>query len=119
MTILFARLRPRASAVRTVVRLAAALGAAATVALVGACATRAGNGGMRIAVSFPESAGLSAADGRMLVILSTSDGQEPRFQVSDNDRTAQIFGVDVDGLKPGAEVAVGDTTVGYPINSLS
>src|SRR5262245_18414224 len=111
MTIHFARLKPRASAARTAVRLAAALCAAAAVALVGACATRTGRGGVRIALSFPESAGLSAADGRMLLILSTSDSQEPRFQVSDADRTAQIFGVDVDGLKPGAEVTIGDTTL--------
>jgi len=119
MTTHFARLRPSASAVRTVVRLSAALSAAAVVALIGACETRQGGTGVRIAVSFPESAGIPAADGRMLVVLSTSDSQEPRFQLSDNDRTAQIFGVDVDGLKPGTEVSVGDTTLGYPINSLN
>jgi hypothetical protein len=82
---------------RTARRLTAALFAAAAVAAIGACATGS-RGGLRFAVSFPESSGLTTADGRMLVMLSTSDHQEPRFQISDSDQTRQIFGV-VDGLR--------------------
>src|SRR5262245_16036796 len=103
---------------RTAGRLTGALGAAAALAIAGACATRASTA-PRFAVSFPESSGLTAVDGRVLVMLSTSDRQEPRFQVSDSDQTAQIFGVDVDGLRPGVDATVGETTLGYPIASLS
>jgi hypothetical protein len=102
---------------RTAGRLTGALGAAAALALAGACATRASTA-PRFAVSFPESSGLTAVDGRVLVMLSASDRQEPRLQVGDSDQTAQIFGVDVEGLRPGVEAAVGDTTLGYPIASL-
>src|SRR5262245_12869926 len=103
---------------RTAGRLTGALGAAAALAIAGACATRASTA-PRFAVSFPESSGLTAVDGRVLVMLSTSDRQEPRFQVSDSDQTAQIFGVDVDGLRPGVDATVGETTPGNPIASLS
>jgi hypothetical protein len=34
--------------------------------------------------------------GRLLVLLTTRDGDEPRNLVSDEDDTAQVFGVDVE-----------------------
>ena len=41
-------------------------------------------------------------DGRLLLILSTDDEEEPRFQIGwDMTRTMQLFGVDVEGLAPG------------------
>ena len=52
----------------------------------------------------------------MLLLISTDERTEPRFQVTDGDRTAQIFGVDVDGARSRAEDAVVDAGVlGYPI----
>ena len=101
---------------RTALRLITALGAAAAFACLAACATRPGGGTLRIALSFPESSGLAEADGRMLVVLASGDRQEPRFQVSDSDRTQQIFGVDVDGLEARTGCACSTATVfGYPV----
>src|SRR5712691_4036681 len=53
------------------------------------------------------------------VLLSTDQRTEPRFQVADSDRTAQIFGVDVEGLRPGQDALVHAGVLGYPAESLS
>jgi len=61
---------------------------------------------LRVLLSVPASQTTAALDGRMLLLVSTDQRTEPRFQVSDTDRTAQIFGVDVEGLKPGQDAIV-------------
>jgi len=38
-----------------------------------------------------------ALDGRLLLLLSNNDREEPRFQISDAAGTQMVFGVDVDG----------------------
>ena len=58
-------------------------------------------GGLRFSVSFPKSQGDQAIDGRMFVLLSTDPSDEPRMQIDDSPRTQMMFGMDVDGLKPG------------------
>jgi|RhiMetdeSRZDD1v2_1073273.scaffolds.fasta_scaffold94611_1 putative esterase len=74
---------------------------------------------LRVLMSVPSSQATAPLDGRMLLILSTDERTEPRFQVSDNDRTAQIFGVDVEGLKPGEDAVVDADVLGYPATSLA
>ncbi len=75
--------------------------------------------GLRFELSFAEARSAEPSDGRMLLLISNNEGREPRFQISDGPDTQLIFGVDVEGLKPG-EVAVFDASVfGYPLNSLS
>ncbi|MFY9826856.1 MAG: alpha/beta hydrolase-fold protein [Thermoanaerobaculia bacterium] len=57
-------------------------------------------------------------DGRLLLMLSAVDGEEPRFQISDGPDTQLIFGIDVNDWKPG-QTAVFDAGVpGYPLDSL-
>ncbi len=51
-------------------------------------------------------------------MLSTEKDGEPRFQIRENPRTQQIFGIDVDGLAPGQEAAIDENAVGYPLASL-
>jgi hypothetical protein len=76
--------------------------------------------GLRIAVSFPESLEKAAQDGRMLLLFSSDDAAEPRFQISETSlKTQQVFGVDVLGLKPGQEATFDATVLGYPIESLA
>ncbi len=41
-----------------------------------------------------------AIDGRLLVLLTKNGETEPRFQVSGNVRSAQVFGFDVTGMAP-------------------
>jgi hypothetical protein len=74
--------------------------------------------GLRAEVSFPASLRQEPADGRMLLLIARDSAGEPRFRINDSDDTQQVFGVDVEGLKPG-EAAVVDTRVlGYPLESL-
>ena len=47
-------------------------------------------------------------DGRLLLFIATDDHREPRFQIADGDRTAQVFGIDADSLPPGQEAFVDD-----------
>ncbi|MGA3178509.1 MAG: alpha/beta hydrolase-fold protein [Candidatus Acidiferrum sp.] len=54
----------------------------------------------------------------MLLLLSTDGSAEPRTQISDSPRTQMIFGLDVDGLKPGQSVIVDDAAYGYPVRYL-
>ena len=74
--------------------------------------------GTRIHVSFPASLETQRIDGRLLVMLSTDPEVEPRFQVTDDAATQQVFGVDVDGLAPGATAVVDAAATGYPLPSL-
>ncbi len=69
-------------------------------------------------VSFPASQSKTPLDGRVLLMLAKTDKSEPRFQVSDGVETAQLFGVDVNGLKPGQAATVDASAFGYPRQSL-
>ena len=44
---------------------------------------------------------------------------EPRFQINDSITGQLIFGVDVDGLKPGASVTVDGSALGFPLESIN
>jgi hypothetical protein len=75
--------------------------------------------GVRFAISFPAQRSAAPIDGRLLLLLSTNDEAEPRFQISDGPSTQLVFGVDVEGLKPGAEAVVDASAFGYPVRSLA
>src|SRR5262244_3393894 len=109
------------SILRPSVRLITALEMATTLAAAAACMSRPSSaaGRLRIAISYPASASTASLDGRVLLMLSTSDRREPRFQISDNDATQQIFGVDAEGLKPGQDAIIDASALGYPKASLS
>lgn len=74
---------------------------------------------LSFAISFPTSSSANALDGRVLLLVSTDNALEPRFQINDDPNTQQVFGVDVDGLKPGQEAVVDASAFGYPLRSLS
>jgi hypothetical protein len=76
-----------------------------------------------IHVSLPSSWERGRELGRVRVYLSTrcSDADPPpRAQCSDDQDTAQVFGVntDVGGMPPGGSVVVDASTLGYPVTSL-
>jgi len=73
----------------------------------------------RFTISFPESASKEPLDGRLLLLISTDNSKEPRLQISEDLSTQQLFGVDVDGLKPGQPATIDSTALGYPVHSLS
>jgi enterochelin esterase-like enzyme len=58
-------------------------------------------------------------DGRLIVVVSKKLEGEPRFQVSWGLETQQIFGMDVDGWKPGDAVEVRGKAMGAPLHTLA
>ena len=66
-------------------------------------------------VSFPKETSSKQLDGRLLLLLSSDDSAEPRMQIDDTPKSQMIFGVTVDGMKPGTAVTVDDGAAGYPI----
>lgn len=73
---------------------------------------------LTVALSVPATQASAPLDGRMLLIIATDSLREPRFQVGDEDASAQIFGVDVERLAPGADAIIDGATLGYPTESL-
>jgi hypothetical protein len=90
-------------------------------ASVSSCASQAksADAATRFVVTFGSSIESKPIDGRLIVIVAKEASPEPRFRVSDNDDTAQIFGIDVEGWKPASPAVVDNTTLGYPMRSLS
>lgn len=74
---------------------------------------------LHFSISFPETSSRELIDGRILLLVSTDESKEPRFQINEDLNTQQVFGVDVDGLKPGQEAIVDASAPGYPLRSLS
>jgi hypothetical protein len=72
----------------------------------------------RFSVSFPTERSAQPLDGRLLLLLSDDPSAEPRMQIDDTARTQIVFGVNVDGWKPGDAAVVDETAFGYPIRSL-
>jgi hypothetical protein len=58
-------------------------------------------------------------DGRLIVVVSKSLQGEPRFQVAFGLETQQIFGMDVDGWKPGDALEMRGNTQGAPLRSIA
>ncbi len=75
-------------------------------------------GGIEFEVSFSERAGSEAVDGRIILLLSTDNSSEPRFQTGTGAGAIGVFGIDVDGLAPGAAAVVDGSVFGYPIERL-
>ncbi|MCM3904400.1 MAG: esterase family protein [Pyrinomonadaceae bacterium] len=75
--------------------------------------------GLQFAISFPETSAKETLDGRLLLLVSTDSSREPRFQISEDLTTQQVFGIDVEGLKPGQEAILGANAFGYPVRNLA
>ena len=57
-------------------------------------------------------------DGRLLLLLSTTNKTEPRFQISDGPQTQQVFGINVDAWKPGETKIIDAKAFGYPVENM-
>src|SRR5690606_10182349 len=58
-------------------------------------------------------------DGRLLLLVSTNEEDEPRFQVSDSFRSQQVFGLDVEGWKSNVAQNFLGTEDGFPVRQLA
>ncbi len=77
------------------------------------------NGKLRFGISFQKEQSQMALDGRLLLMISADESQEPRFQISDGPDSQLLFGIDVDGLEPGSETTIDSHVFGYPLESLT
>src|SRR5688572_14547935 len=74
---------------------------------------------LKFSITFTPEMSDQAQDGRLLLLLSNNDKAEPRNQISDGLKTQLVFGVDVEGVKPGDVITVDASAFGFPIQSLS
>lgn len=70
-------------------------------------------------VSVSDTLRFEPLDGRVLLILSTDQGKEPRELIREDVKSQQIFGVDAEGLRPGAAVTFDADVLGFPCTSLA
>lgn len=73
---------------------------------------------MRFAISFGAAQGKEPVDGRLLVMVSSLSG-EPRFQISDGPAGQLVFGIDVEGLRPGEDAVIDGGVLGFPLDSIA
>ena len=73
----------------------------------------------RFTVRYAAAQSSGPLDGRLLLMISNAEGEEPRFQISDGPETQLLFGIDVDGWKPGEEAVFDAGVLGYPLASLA
>ena len=97
-----------------------ALVVAAVVTLFGSNKSVAQNPNtMKFQISFPATLDKGPIDGRLLLLISTNTEGEPRSQINEDLNTQQVFGIDVDGWKPGETKLVDQSAFGYPRRSLA
>ena len=70
-------------------------------------------------VRFDQSLADAAQDGRLLLMLSTQAGAEPRFQVGNNPDSQLIFGVNVEDWDSAAPMRIDASAIGFPLEDLS
>lgn len=70
-------------------------------------------------ISFSPATRATPVTGRLLLVLSRNNAQEPRFQAGDWDNVlVPLFGVDVEQLSPGTSAVIDAHTPGFPVRSL-
>ena len=69
-------------------------------------------------ISFPAHLDKGPLDGRLLLLISTSTEDEPRFQISEDLNTQQVFGIDVEAWNPREIKRIDAKAFGYPRRSL-
>jgi len=72
----------------------------------------------RIEVSVPPTLESKPLDGRVILVLSRKDTPEPRLAQMTSVNAQPMFGVDVNGLRPGQPAIFDAGTRGWPVESL-
>ena len=75
-------------------------------------------GKLKFVINYPAEQDGNILEGRVLLMLAKSDESEPRFQITYQNHTGLIYGVDALGKKPKGGVVIDGTVFGYPIESL-
>jgi hypothetical protein len=74
--------------------------------------------GPRFAVRVAPGLARGPLDGRLLLLVSKDESQEPRFQIEDGPKSQQAFGIDVDAWALGTPAVFEPGALGYPLESL-
>ncbi|MGB5170088.1 MAG: alpha/beta hydrolase-fold protein [Eudoraea sp.] len=77
------------------------------------------NSGPQFSISFSNEASTTAKDGRLLLLLSTNDESEPRFQINSGLNTQLVFGQNVEAMEPNTFLSFEKESLGFPYSSLS
>jgi len=73
----------------------------------------------RFAISFTADVSNDALDGRLLLMISDNDENEPRFQINSGPNTQLIFGIDVNNMRPGQKEIIDGNVFGFPLKSIA
>ncbi|WP_310496433.1 alpha/beta hydrolase-fold protein [Sandarakinorhabdus sp.] len=65
-------------------------------------------------ITMPAAGVDASTDGRVILVIAADSSKAPIAQVSADFDGAQVFGINVDGLKPGGSVSIGPETFGFP-----
>ncbi len=75
--------------------------------------------GPEFSVRFDAALTEQGQDGRLLLLLATSNDEEPRFQVSNSADTQLVFGLNVEDWQGGSEIVVDKGAIGFPLANLA
>ncbi len=57
-------------------------------------------------------------DGRLLLLISANNLEEPRLQISDAVNTQMVFGKNLDNWQPRSAQLISEDAFGYPVERL-
>ena len=75
---------------------------------------------LTFSINLPAAQANAPLDGRLLLMIAKdAKAGEPRFQINDGPTGQLIFGIDVDGWKPGARAVIDGAALGFPLERIS
>jgi hypothetical protein len=93
--------------------------AAVTLAAIAGFARPGDSAKLRFVVTYGSDKSETPLDGRLLLLISKDASEEPRLQITDNAlKSQQVFGIDVEGWKPGQVAVLEGAVLGFPAESL-
>ncbi len=92
---------------------------ASAIAAVTGLSTPAKTATVRFSSRYETATEKGPLDGRLLIMLSKDPKEEPRLQIRGDLRSQQVFGMDVEGWKPGQPAVLPDDALGFPLESLA
>ncbi len=75
--------------------------------------------GVEFSVQFDTALAENDQDGRLLLLLATHDGEEPRFLVDNSADTQLVFGRNVEDWQGGSKIVIDKQAIGFPLSSLA
>lgn len=100
-------------------RLMGGFGAAVVLAATVLAQVQSGARGFHFEIVVPASVESKPLDGRVLLIVAKTNETVPMNQVGRGLTSQPLFGIDVEGLKPGQPAVIDGATRGWPLESIS